>query len=522
MASNSDDNMTLDSRTPSRPSTPTARCIRYSEMTEEIRGLTTAINANENLIKEMTRFGNLYADDECVVMQQNLLQDLKMKHHQRSNNEILNQTQIKNSSQKRKENEDGFISPPLSKVNKRTKSTTQLNFEIELSNKFKTLNQEQARTSTENDKNETNEQNHNNTTIPQNLPPPVMLKINKNYHSEMKTITDKFPTVRGKLSGEYLKLYTNTPEQKDQLIEFLEVVDFEFYAIRAKSERPIKVAIKGLPRDTDTNDIHHELVMLGYTIDKVTQLTGRITKQKLPVFLITLPRNIYNSKIFELNRLCYLAVNVEGYEGKGVTQCYSCNKFNHTSDLCHLKPRCLKCGLSHQTKDCEINKVEQMYCINCETVGHMANYAKCPLYPKPKKGAPTKNNNYTSVINSIVRPNLSYANATKTTTNSNRNQQMATRISGSSVPPQVQTNQVNVQTPQITPIQVNNDNPNVNLIAQTLQSVIQALTTLTVQINNMNFTPPSMHNKPNKNKTNEAKKQEMYALVDAIFKHYDD
>ncbi|GFY15036.1 hypothetical protein TNCV_4492891 [Trichonephila clavipes] len=133
-----------------------------------------------------------------------------------------------------------------------------------------------------------------------------------------------------------------------------------------------------------------------------------------------------------------------------------------------------------------------MYCINCETVGHMANYAKCPLYPKPKKGAPTKNNNYTSVINSIVRPNLSYANATKNTTTSNRNQQMATRISGrSSVPPQVQTNQVNVQTPQIAPIQTNNNNnPNVNLIAQTLQSVIQALTTLTVQISNMNFAPP--------------------------------
>ncbi|GFS64142.1 hypothetical protein TNCV_3945091 [Trichonephila clavipes] len=82
MASNSDDNMTLDSRTPSRPSTPTptARCIRYSEMTEELRGLVTAINANEDLIKGMTRFGNLYADDEYVVMQQNLLQDLKMKH----------------------------------------------------------------------------------------------------------------------------------------------------------------------------------------------------------------------------------------------------------------------------------------------------------------------------------------------------------------------------------------------------------------------------------------------------------
>ncbi|GFT63890.1 nucleic-acid-binding protein from transposon X-element [Trichonephila clavipes] len=530
----SDDNMTLDSRTPSRPSTPTptANCLRYTEVTEEIRGLVTAIQANEDIINGMLRFGNLYPDDECIVMQQNLLQNLRTKHEQRinvaqlSNNENsnlnININRNKNPSQKRKENEDGFISPPLSKVNKRTTNASQLNFEIELNNKFKTLNEETARTSTENT--EINDQNPNTTAIPQNLPPPVMLKINKDYHKEMKTITAKFPTVRGKLSGEYLKLYTNSPEQKDQLIEFLEIVDFEFYAIRAKSERPIKVVIKGLPRDTETNDIHHELVMLGYTVDKVSQLTGRITKQKLPVFLITLPRNINNSKIFHLNRLCYLSVNVEGYEGKGVTQCYSCNKFNHTADLCHLKPRCLKCGLNHQTKDCEINKVEQMYCINCETIGHMANYAKCPLYPKPKKGAPTKNNNnYTSVINSIVRPNVSYANATKASTNTIRNQQMATRTGGSSsVPPQVQTNQIKAQTPKITPIQINNENPNVNLISQTLQSIIQALTTLTVQISNVNFAPPSVHNKPSKNKTNEAKKQEMYALVDAIFKHYDD
>ncbi|GFT99400.1 hypothetical protein TNCV_3357381 [Trichonephila clavipes] len=165
-----------------------------------------------------------------------------------------------------------------------------------------------------------------------------------------------------------------------------------------------------------------------------------------------------------------------------------------------------------------------MYFINCQTVGHMATYAKCPLYPKPKKGAPTKNNNsYTNVINSIVRPNLSYANATKATVNSNRSQQMATRAGGSfSVSPQVQTNQTNAPTPQIIPIQANNENPNVNLISQTLQNVIQALTTLTVQISNMNFAPPSVHNKPNKNQSNDAKKQEMYALVDAIFKHHDD
>ncbi|GFV18579.1 hypothetical protein TNCV_2872121 [Trichonephila clavipes] len=40
----------------------------------------------------------------------------------------------------------------------------------------------------------------------------------------------------------------------------------------------------------------------------------------------------------------------------------------------------------------------------------MANYSKCPLYPKPRKGATIKPN-YTTIVNSLVRPNVSFAQA---------------------------------------------------------------------------------------------------------------
>ncbi|GFT99856.1 PRE_C2HC domain-containing protein [Trichonephila clavipes] len=312
MASISDDSMTLESRTPSRSSTPTpsSLCAKRMELTNDIQQLSLLIRGTNDTINSLIRFGSFNPEDENVAMLQNLLHNYTSRHQQ---------AVIKKNPQKRKENEEGFITPPLSKVNKRTNNASQLNFEIELSNKFQDLNQETVRTSTGNENNESDKQHPSTSAIPQNLPPPVMLKVNQNYTLQMKTITDKLPTVRGKLSGEYLKLYTNSPEQKTELIKLLEILDYEFYAIKSKSERPIKVVIKGLPRATDTNNIHHELVMLGYTVDKVTQLFGRITKQKLPVFLITLPRNIHNSKIFDLNRLCYLTVNVEGYEGKGVT-----------------------------------------------------------------------------------------------------------------------------------------------------------------------------------------------------------
>ncbi|GFS85354.1 nucleic-acid-binding protein from transposon X-element [Trichonephila clavipes] len=228
------------------------------------------------------------------------------------------------------------------------------------------------------------------------------------------------------MTREYFKLYTDTDEQYYELQQFLENINFKFFSITPKKERPIKDVIEGLPRDTDTTDIHNDLIDSGFTVLKVTQLIGKITKQKLPVFLISLPRNIHNAKICDLKKFSYLSVNVEGYDNKGVTQCYSCNKFNRTADNCGLTPRCLKCGESQKTRECQIQRVEPAFCFNCQVFGHMANYAKCPLYPKQKKITPTNTkNDYTSVVNSLVRPNVSYAQATNnSTSNSNPQQQM--------------------------------------------------------------------------------------------------
>ncbi|GFS59301.1 hypothetical protein TNIN_100471 [Trichonephila inaurata madagascariensis] len=117
----------------------------------------------------------------------------------------------------------------------------------------------------------------------------------------------------------------------------------------------------------------------------------------------------------------------------------------------------------------------------------MANYTKCPLYPKPRKGTPnTTKNNYSTVVNSIIRPNVSYAQAATNhnTSNSKNKQQMAPQ--GRANPAiQTQTQASREATP---PQQViNNPNSNAALITQTLQGIIQALTTLTQQISSMNF-----------------------------------
>ncbi|GFW49356.1 hypothetical protein TNCV_3058651 [Trichonephila clavipes] len=95
-----------------------------------------------------------------------------------------------------------------------------------------------------------------------NLPPPVFLKYTKNHRMQMKTLNDIYPELRSKLTGEYIKLLTDTDEERRELIIKLIELKFQFFAIKPKAERPIKVVIKGLPRTSNPKDIENDLVEL--------------------------------------------------------------------------------------------------------------------------------------------------------------------------------------------------------------------------------------------------------------------
>ncbi|GFS91121.1 nucleic-acid-binding protein from transposon X-element [Trichonephila clavipes] len=150
-------------------------------------------------------------------------------------------------------------------------------------------------------------------------PPPVMLFVEENYKIQMSAITKEFPKIRSRLTGDFLKLYTDSSEERRLVVQLLKKLKFQFYAIKAKADRPIKVVIKGLPRTIKPEEIKEDVELLRYTPEKVNQLVGRTTKCALNIFLITLPRNLDNLKIFDLKTLSYLSIRVEGYNGKGVT-----------------------------------------------------------------------------------------------------------------------------------------------------------------------------------------------------------
>ncbi|GFX31420.1 uncharacterized protein TNCV_432621 [Trichonephila clavipes] len=77
-----------------------------------------------------------------------------------------------------------------------------------------------------------------------------------------------------------------------------------------------------------------------------------------------------------------------------------------------MKPRCLKCGKDHATRNCHIKeRQENPFCINCQDFGHSACYTKCPKFPQPKKGTafsdPIKRKKFSS---KWTKEGISFAN----------------------------------------------------------------------------------------------------------------
>ncbi|GFT56620.1 nucleic-acid-binding protein from transposon X-element [Trichonephila clavipes] len=509
---------------PSRPGTPQPSiCKRKRECIELIDFYTSSIEFIKASLRHLQGKKPMDCQNDCH------LDHIYNEHEQR----LSDYTRLLDLTVRRKQKLVSFP-PPTQKLSKNLKTNENPvpNFRIDLTNRFDGLdNQEPIATpvaGTSTGIASVTSANKNTTTIvPENerkLPPPVFLKITEDYRVHLKTVTNFMPKLRNKMCGEYIKLCCDTHEQFDLLNNFLEQkTDFEFYSVTPKHLRPIKVVLKGLPKNSKTQDIHQDLLDLGFTIERVSQLTGRITNEPLPVFLITLPRNIDNAKIFKVDKIANITVTVEGYESKGIPQCYKCQKFNHTASNCHIKPRCLKCGEAHQTAQCQIQRVENMFCINCKTYGHMANYSKCPLFPKPRKGKFEKPN-YSSIVESIVRPSLTFAQAakqTRITSQATVPQQMAPR--NGQIPAttltQAQTAQRQIH-PQ--PQSINTNNECLNLITQTLNQTIQALSLLVQQISVMT-TAQNTPNPATIKKSREELKKEMYALVEAqLDKHFNE
>ncbi|CAK1553809.1 unnamed protein product [Leptosia nina] len=153
-----------------------------------------------------------------------------------------------------------------------------------------------------------------------------------------------------------------------------------WFSYSLPAERDLKVAIRGLPADTDPQLIMQELKSLGFEPEHAQRIQA---SQGRPgcLFLVILKKTpgltpaIFNQE--EL--LCMPGVTVEAWRGKrGPAQCHRCQAFRHSSHHCHRPQACVRCGGEHRAADCPRPRDEPATCANCKGA-HPANHSSCPV-----------------------------------------------------------------------------------------------------------------------------------------------
>ena len=229
-----------------------------------------------------------------------------------------------------------------------------------------------------------------------NIPKPPRIESffidfkNKNWRTFIKELNDVTTLgINAKLNGEFLKVTPKSVEDFRTLQRHLINSKTKFHALNLKMDRPKKVLIKGLPADTNVDELKGDLAAMGYEIQRITQLLNRKSKAKLPVFLVYLAPTEGWKEIFNIFEIGYLRVRVDSFKSTGFKQCYNCQGFNHSSDRCTLTPRCVRCAGTHHTRDptCpmrdDVNRTIPAKCVNCAG-DHPANFIKCPKNPRNK------------------------------------------------------------------------------------------------------------------------------------------
>ncbi|GIY97646.1 hypothetical protein CEXT_383051 [Caerostris extrusa] len=109
----------------------------------------------------------------------------------------------------------------------------------------------------------------------------------------------------------------------------------------------------------------------------------------MPLFLIKIANSLNAEEVFKTDSLLGTNISIERFCGSNTAlNAENCYGFYHSSETCHLKPRCAHCAAEHLTADCTQPKDSSKICSNCNG-SHVAYWRGCPV-PKERTPATQK------------------------------------------------------------------------------------------------------------------------------------
>ncbi|GFX15987.1 nucleic-acid-binding protein from transposon X-element [Trichonephila clavipes] len=248
--------------------------------------------------------------------------------------------------------------------------------------------------------------------------PPFFISPKGDWRQLVALAKLKAPSFQCQMSGRFLKVTVSDEVEYRDLSRWLETTGVEFKSFMLKQDRPVKVVVRGLPSNTEPEDIKAEIEAEGFKVVKISQMKNFRTKAPMPLFYVQIENGVEAPKIYDFTKMFGTRIEVKPFDrGNKVSQCWRCQGWFHSSEVCHLPPRCVKCVGPHAAKDCTLEFEAPMRCANCSGA-HAANWSRCPKHPSnaKKNGKFNKNKNQKQSpkpSNNPVKKNYSTGTSTR-------------------------------------------------------------------------------------------------------------
>ncbi|KAF8785526.1 Nucleic-acid-binding protein transposon like protein [Argiope bruennichi] len=163
--------------------------------------------------------------------------------------------------------------------------------------------------------------------------PPFFVTPRADFRTMLNILKLEAPSLRSVISNKFLKITVETEEEHRSLSHLLEAQGAEFKTFMLKTDRPIKVVLRGLLSCTPIEEIKAELQKEGFTVVSITQLSKFQTKSPMPLFYAQIANGPLSETVYTLTEMFGTKISMERYRGrKGPSQCWRCQGFFDSSE----------------------------------------------------------------------------------------------------------------------------------------------------------------------------------------------
>lgn len=317
---------------------------------------------------------------------------------------------------------------------------------VNTSNRFATLSNQMETVVNERDTNVSDGNSEQRTKgqqperqTPGQRPPPIHVAA-ISLKDVASLITTTYPEVKNQFylkqsqDKKYITITTINIEHYNTFKALFNIKGLEFYTFTPKSDKPKTIVLKGLYGDFTDYEIKKEFDELKLKNVKILKITKTFFRKNSTyyVYLVQISSDSILSELTNIKSILYQKIHWEQLRKSELFQCRKCQRFGHYSGNCSMAFRCVKCSLSHDQGQCELDKNadrELLTCANCGKTGHPANYKGCEHYKREliasKSIIENKNQKLNSNIAQIskkLNPQVSFSETVKsnpTSTNVN-------------------------------------------------------------------------------------------------------